>query len=129
MTRTGVVNQLYGEHVEPRPFSRFTANDDEIAANAEWRCRALSWGSTHVSKSGWFSATEKVDNQQPLKGRVYYASKQAKRYGLYKEGESVTLTSYHSAHYISEHFVQAELDSSAQSYLHMTLNHAIQEVI
>lgn len=123
MTRYGVVAQLYSEHVEPRPFSRFTDKDEEIAANAEWRCRALSWGSTRVSKSSWFSPTDKVDNQQPLNGTIYYTSKEAKRYRLYKEGESVTLTSYHSAHYISEHFVQVDLDSSGRNYLHITLNH------
>jgi hypothetical protein len=45
-TRYGSVLWHYSREVEPRPFSRFTADDAEQQANDEWIERALRWGET-----------------------------------------------------------------------------------
>lgn len=54
-----------------------------------------------------------------LKGKIYYASKKAQHDRLYKEGRNVTVSNYHSLHYLSDKFVDINLDSSGTSYIHL----------
>lgn len=58
MTRTGIVNGLYSELVERRPFSRFTNDPVEQRANLHWYSRAGHWGNIYVTKYGQFKATK-----------------------------------------------------------------------
>ena len=51
MTRTGIVDTFYS-NLEERPFSRFTRNAMEIAANESWHERAMVWGASHVDDRG-----------------------------------------------------------------------------
>ena len=52
-------------------------------------------------------------------GKIYYASKdaQAKRY--YFEGREIGTNSYHTAVWLSDTFVQLDLDSSGTNYIHV----------
>lgn len=58
---------------------------------------------------------------QPFKGTIYYASKKAQQDKLYKEGREVTVTNYHSAHYLGNNFMDIDLDSSGTNYIHLRL--------
>lgn len=51
-TRIGTVRELYSELVERRPYSRFTSNPVEIAANEAWQDRAEEWGNDKVDAHG-----------------------------------------------------------------------------
>lgn len=53
MTREGIIYVTYGEKVEPRPFSRFTSDPEEIEANHQWRIRAGEWGMDHIDEFGY----------------------------------------------------------------------------
>lgn len=57
MTRLGIIVRLYGIHVEPRPFSRFTKDEEERAANQRWMQRATVWGATRVDAHGHFEGS------------------------------------------------------------------------
>lgn len=52
LTRVGTIREWYG-YVEPRPFSRFTADPNEQEANRDWEQRALAWGEQHVDEHGY----------------------------------------------------------------------------
>lgn len=43
MTRIGVIRQKYGQEVRPQPFSLFTRDPKEQAANDQWRKEAEEW--------------------------------------------------------------------------------------
>ena len=60
MTRIAVVRQLYGQNVERRPFSRFTADPSKRQANAEWAERARAWGDIHVDAYGHYQPDRKA---------------------------------------------------------------------
>lgn len=52
MIREGIISVAYSESVEPRPFSRFTDDPEEIEANHQWRIRAGEWGMEHIDEFG-----------------------------------------------------------------------------
>ena len=57
----------------------------------------------------------------PLKGTIFYASAKAMRERLYKEGQTVTITSYRNYRHYSEKFIEVNLTSDPTCYVHMTL--------
>lgn len=58
-------------------------------------------------------------SKEQLTGTIFYASKDAKRKHLYKEGQHLTVTPY-SATEISPGFWQINLDSTGTDYIHLT---------
>ncbi len=52
MTTHGLAVQLYSQYVQPRPFSRFTAEDNEMAANDTWTLRAVDWSRLYMNEAG-----------------------------------------------------------------------------
>ena len=56
MTTLGLARQLYSSYVEPRPFSRFTQDIDEIEANAEWAYKAIKWAKQYMNTNGGLNA-------------------------------------------------------------------------
>lgn len=64
-TRYGSVLWHYSREVEPRPFSRFTAEDAEQQANDEWIEKALKWGESQFDSYGSrVSGSESAEAQQ-----------------------------------------------------------------
>lgn len=52
MTTTGLMRQLYSDYVEPRPYSRFTSEDNEQQANDDWALRAIDWAKRYMNEAG-----------------------------------------------------------------------------
>lgn len=56
------------------------------------------------------------------RGTIYYASKDAQQKRLYKEGQKLTIESYHRAvEFEDSTMVQLDLDSSGTNYVHLAL--------
>jgi hypothetical protein len=90
-----------------------------------------NWNDTMI---GGYYATEAEAREaiasldrKAFTGTVYYASKKAQQDRYYREGEHVTVTGYHNAHYYGNNFVEINLDSSGTSYIHLTLDKPVKE--
>lgn len=56
------------------------------------------------------------------RGTIYYASKDAQQKRLYKEGQKLTIESYHRAvEFEDSTMVQLDLDSSGTNYIHLAV--------
>ena len=60
--------------------------------------------------------------RESYRGTIYYASKDAQEKRLYKEGQKLTIESYHRAvEFENSTMVQIDLDSSGTNYIHLAL--------
>lgn len=61
------------------------------------------------------------EGEKRIRGTVFYASKDAQKERLYKEGGTINTESYHRAVYLEDNFVQLDLDESGTNYVHVTI--------
>ncbi|HET6924847.1 MAG TPA: hypothetical protein VFH39_03400 [Candidatus Saccharimonadales bacterium] len=55
MTRYGQAAQYYSYYVSARPFSRFTQDAAEIAANERWSADVEAWARLYLDEYGFLS--------------------------------------------------------------------------
>lgn len=52
MTRYGNAVQLYSKYLAPRPYSMFTADREEQAANHAWSKLVEAWAAKYMNENG-----------------------------------------------------------------------------